>query len=199
MAFPQHNSRKRKLQNVNDLLRHTASITWASSWFLFINACAYFVQASQLRGSKETIMASNVEQLQKIFVGGLSKDGDENALTDAFSSYGSIQEVSVLRDSSGKSRGFGFVLFDEATSVDDLMKEKKEGKVFYVSGSPVEVKRALPKVDRADLLRDRTSAARHMSSVGVKKVFVGGLANTTVAVDLEAYFSQFGRGFNLRL
>ena len=137
-------------------------------------------------------MAAKAEQLQKIFVGGLNKDVNEGSLTSAFTSYGRVTDVSVLRDSVGRSRGFGFVVFDDATSVDDIMKTKKEGTVFYVGGTPVEVKRALPKIDRSDMLRDRGAASKHSSSVGVKKVFVGGLANTTVAEDLETYFSQYG-------
>ena len=141
-------------------------------------------------------MAANAEQLQKIFVGGLNKDANEESLTDAFGSYGRITDASVLRDSTGRSRGFGFVVFDDAGSVDDIMKTKKEGLVFYVSGTPVEVKRALPKIDRSDMLRERGSASKHTSSVGVKKVFVGGLASTTTAEDLERYFSQYGNRSN---
>ena len=142
-------------------------------------------------------MANNGEQLQKIFVGGLNKDADEKSLTGAFSSYGDITDVSVLRDSVGKSRGFGFVVFNDASSVDEIMQAKKRGDVFYVSGGPVEVKRALPRVDRSDLIRDRGAVSRH--SVGVKKVFVGGLASTVTSVDLETYFSQYGKYFEKRL
>lgn len=138
-------------------------------------------------------MASNAEQLQKIFVGGLNKDGDEISLTDAFKPYGRILSATVLRDSSGKSRGFGFVVFEDSASVDDIMKAKKEGKTFFVSRSPVEVKRALPKVDRSDLSKDRSAATRYTSSASVKKVFVGGLASTACKEDLERYFSQFGK------
>ena len=138
-------------------------------------------------------MAGNAEQLQKIFVGGLNKDADENSLTEAFNSYGRIMDVSVLRDSGGRSRGFGFVVFENAESVDNIMKTKKEGTVFYVSGTPVEVKRALPKIDRSDMLRERGAASKHSASVGVKKVFVGGLASTINSEDLERYFSQYGK------
>ena len=135
---------------------------------------------------------SNTEQLQKLFVGGLNRDANEGFLSECFQVYGNIVEVSVLRDSIGRSRGFGFVVFDDPASVDEIMKLKKEGKAFQVNGGVVEVKRALPRVDRSELLKDRAAHLRQ-TNIGVRKVFVGGLASTTNTEKLEAYFSKFGK------
>jgi RNA recognition motif-containing protein len=57
----------------------------------------------------------------KLFVGGLSWDTDDEGLRRAFESFGDIQEATVIRHrDTGRSRGFGFVTF--ATD-----EEAKEG------------------------------------------------------------------------
>ena len=55
---------------------------------------------------------------KKIFVGGLSWDTDDAGLKNAFTSYGNVEEAKVITDRmTGRSRGFGFVTFDNADSV----------------------------------------------------------------------------------
>jgi len=54
---------------------------------------------------------------RKLFVGGLSWGTSDESLRAAFSKFGEISEVVVVRDqATGRSRGFGFVTFidDEA-------------------------------------------------------------------------------------
>ncbi|NOY24950.1 MAG: RNA-binding protein, partial [Oligoflexia bacterium] len=46
----------------------------------------------------------------KLFVGGLSWDTDDNSLREAFLVHGDVSEAKVILDrDSGRSRGFGFV------------------------------------------------------------------------------------------
>jgi len=48
-----------------------------------------------------------------VYVGGLSYHADENDLRDAFEKHGNVTNVKVICDrETGKSRGFGFVHFD---------------------------------------------------------------------------------------
>ena len=61
----------------------------------------------------------------KLFVGGLSWDTDDNGLRDAFEPYGEIREAKVITDrETGRSRGFGFVTYnspDDATKAMEAM------------------------------------------------------------------------------
>lgn len=51
----------------------------------------------------------------KLFVGGLSWGTDDQALNEAFSVHGQVNEAKVILDrDSGRSRGFGFVTFADA-------------------------------------------------------------------------------------
>uniref|UniRef100_UPI003AAD67B7 cold-inducible RNA-binding protein B-like isoform X3 n=1 Tax=Centroberyx gerrardi TaxID=166262 RepID=UPI003AAD67B7 len=58
----------------------------------------------------------------KLFIGGLSFDTTEDSLAAAFSKYGNIAKVDVIRDKeTGKSRGFGFVKYDNADDAKDAL------------------------------------------------------------------------------
>jgi len=54
---------------------------------------------------------------RKLFVGGLPWKTTEKELREAFSKFGEVEEVKVIRDRrTGKSKGFGFVTFESAES-----------------------------------------------------------------------------------
>jgi len=53
----------------------------------------------------------------KLFVGGLSWDTTDDGLREAFSRFGSVTEAKVVTDrETGRSRGFGFVGFQDASA-----------------------------------------------------------------------------------
>ncbi|XP_028834234.1 cold inducible RNA binding protein a isoform X3 [Denticeps clupeoides] len=59
----------------------------------------------------------------KLFVGGLSFDTTEQSLEDAFSKYGVISNVHVARNRENhKSRGFGFVTFENPDDAKDALE-----------------------------------------------------------------------------
>jgi RNA recognition motif-containing protein len=56
---------------------------------------------------------------KKLFVGSLSWDTNNDGLHAAFSPHGEISEAIVISDrDTGRSRGFGFVTFDEDEAAD---------------------------------------------------------------------------------
>jgi RNA recognition motif-containing protein len=56
---------------------------------------------------------------KKLFVGSLSWDTNDDSLRSAFSTHGQISEAVVVSDrDTGRSRGFGFVTFDDDESAD---------------------------------------------------------------------------------
>ncbi|XP_063770412.1 cold-inducible RNA-binding protein B-like isoform X1 [Pseudophryne corroboree] len=59
----------------------------------------------------------------KLFIGGLSFDTNERNLEESFCKYGGISEVVVVKDrETQRSRGFGFVTFENADDAKDAMQ-----------------------------------------------------------------------------
>ncbi|PNJ05265.1 LOW QUALITY PROTEIN: CIRBP isoform 24 [Pongo abelii] len=75
----------------------------------------------------------------KLFVGGLSFDTNEQSLEQVFSKYGQISEVVVVKDrETQRSRGFGFVTFENIDDAKDaMMAMNGKVRIRVLSGSPV--------------------------------------------------------------
>jgi len=60
---------------------------------------------------------------KKLFVGGLAWATDDASLASAFNAYGEIVEARVVTDrDTGRSRGFGFVTFENEASAAEAMQ-----------------------------------------------------------------------------
>ncbi|GLT43574.1 hypothetical protein SLA2020_175130 [Shorea laevis] len=67
-------------------------------------------------------MSEEVEY--RCFVGGLSWSTSDRGLKDAFEKFGHLLEAKVVVDKfSGRSRGFGFVTFDEKVAMEEAIAE----------------------------------------------------------------------------
>jgi RNA recognition motif-containing protein len=61
----------------------------------------------------------------KLFVGGISWETDEDRLREYFGRFGEVTEAVIMRDrSTGRARGFGFVVFADATVAERVTIEK---------------------------------------------------------------------------
>lgn len=61
---------------------------------------------------------------KKLFVGGLSWDTSDDSLRQAFEPFGEIVEAKVINDrDTGRSRGFGFVTFQDPSNANTAMNE----------------------------------------------------------------------------
>jgi len=60
----------------------------------------------------------------KLFVGGLSWNTNDEGLRQAFEGFGDIEEVRVITDrDTGRSRGFGFITFSDNDSAKKAITE----------------------------------------------------------------------------
>ncbi|MFO8071408.1 MAG: RNA-binding protein [Polyangia bacterium] len=65
--------------------------------------------------------------MKKLFVGNLSWNTSEAELENAFGRFGQTSEVKIITDrDTGRSRGFGFVTFDDEAAASAAMDEMNE-------------------------------------------------------------------------
>ncbi|XWS60636.1 hypothetical protein CRYUN_Cryun07bG0052400 [Craigia yunnanensis] len=103
-----------------------------------VEAVAQQVNGYELEGrarGSTTIGAST-----RVYVGNLSWDVDDLALETLFSEQGKVVEVKVVYNKeSGRSRGFGFVIYNSVEAVDSAIKSLNG---FDLDGRPIRVSAA---------------------------------------------------------
>ncbi|KAJ6836389.1 heterogeneous nuclear ribonucleoprotein 1-like [Iris pallida] len=127
--------------------------------------------------------------LGKLFIGGISWDTNEDRLREYFQGFGEVVEAVIMKDrTTGRARGFGFVVFTDPTVAERVVMEK-----HLIDGRMVEAKKAVPRDDQ-HMVNRNTGSVGHGSpgQARTKKIFVGGLASTVTESDFKKYFEQFG-------
>jgi RNA recognition motif-containing protein len=110
---------------------------------------------------------------RKLFVGGLTWETTRENLIEYFSQFGTIEDVIIKIDfNTGRSRGFGFVLFENKDAID---------KIFSISEHSINGKSIDPK------------PAKHKGSSPIRKIFIGGLDPSVPEPEIRQYFGKYGK------
>lgn len=61
----------------------------------------------------------------KLFIGGISWDTSEERLREYFQTFGEVVEAVIMKDrTTGRARGFGFVVFANASVAERVVRER---------------------------------------------------------------------------
>ncbi len=83
-----------------------------------------------------------------IYVGNLSYEVKEEDLQSAFSAFGEVTSVRIIKDQyNGRSKGFGFVEMPDRTEADAAL-DGLNGK--EIKGRAIKVNQAKPRADRSE-------------------------------------------------
>lgn len=136
----------------------------------------------------------------KVFVGGISWETTEYVLKEHFGKYGKVVGAVIAKDrSTGSSRGFAFVSFAEASTLNKVLLAS-----HTILGRTVEVKKAVPRSEqnqnqnqqeqsRGLNRNSRTNGVNSNNNLKIKKIFVGGLPANLTEDEFKVYFEKFGR------
>ena len=92
------------------------------------------------------------QQNQKLYVGNLNFDANEEQVRELFGMHGTVEDVKIVMDRfSGRSRGFAFVRMDSSESAgkakDALNGQPFQGKALVIDWARTEQERG-PRTDR---------------------------------------------------
>ncbi|KAF8505433.1 hypothetical protein F5888DRAFT_434906 [Russula emetica] len=106
-----------------------------------------------------------------MFIGGLNWDTTDESLRKYFTQFGKVDACTIMRDSTGRSRCFAFLTFEDPASVNAVMVRE-----HFLDGKIIDPKRAIPRQE-------------HQRAT---KLFIGGLAGSVTSESMREFFSQFG-------
>uniref|UniRef100_A0A8C2W5V5 Polyadenylate-binding protein 5 n=2 Tax=Chinchilla lanigera TaxID=34839 RepID=A0A8C2W5V5_CHILA len=150
-----------------------------------------FVAPFKNRKDREAEFSTKASEFTNVYIKNFGDDVDNEKLKGIFSKYGKTLSVKVMTDSSGRSKGFGFVSFDSHEAARKAVEEMN-GK--DINGQLVFVGRAQKKEERQAELRqmfEQLKKERIGRCQGVK-LYIKNLDDTIDDEQLRKEFSSFG-------
>ncbi|XP_050017285.1 polyadenylate-binding protein 4 isoform X4 [Alexandromys fortis] len=158
---------------------------------MLLNDRKVFVGRFKSRKEREAELGAKAKEFTNVYIKNFGEDVDDDNLKELFSQFGKTLSVKVMRDPSGKSKGFGFVSYEKH---EDANKAVEEMNGKEMSGKAIFVGRAQKKVERqAELKRkfEQLKQERISRYQGVN-LYIKNLDDTIDDEKLRKEFSPFG-------
>ncbi|XP_011761906.1 polyadenylate-binding protein 4 isoform X4 [Macaca nemestrina] len=158
---------------------------------MLLNDRKVFVGRFKSRKEREAELGAKAKEFTNVYIKNFGEEVDDESLKELFSQFGKTLSVKVMRDPSGKSKGFGFVSYEKH---EDANKAVEEMNGKEISGKIIFVGRAQKKVERqAELKRkfEQLKQERISRYQGVN-LYIKNLDDTIDDEKLRKEFSPFG-------
>ncbi|KAL2939363.1 Polyadenylate-binding protein 2 [Bienertia sinuspersici] len=156
---------------------------------MLLNDKQVYVGPFQRRQEREN--TADKTKFTNVYVKNLPETTTDDDMNKIFGQYGKISSAVVMRDVDGKSKGFGFVNFenadDAAKAVEALNGQMIDGKEWYVG-------KAQKKAEREAELKHQfdQSMKEVVDQYQGKNLYIKNLDDTIDDEKLKEIFSQFG-------
>lgn len=158
---------------------------------MLLNGKKVFVGRFMSRRERMEVLGDKAKKFTNVYIKNFGEGLSDDQLKDMFETYGGVISAKVMTADDGKSKGFGFVSFEDhdaaSRAVDDLNGKDMEGREVYVG-------RAQKKAERQAELKDkfeRIKLERINRYQGVN-LYVKNLDDNIDDERLRKEFSQFG-------
>lgn len=158
---------------------------------MLLNGKKVFVGRFMTRRERIDMMGDRAKKFTNVYVKNFGEALDDDKLRDLFEKCGTVSSCKVMTGEDGKSRGFGFVSYDDHDSaqkaVDELNNYELEGHVIFVG-------RAQKKAERHAELKERFERIKmeRMTRYQGVNLYVKNLDDTIDDELLKKEFAQFG-------
>ncbi|XP_037565878.1 squamous cell carcinoma antigen recognized by T-cells 3 isoform X2 [Dermacentor silvarum] len=132
----------------------------------------------------EVVKPDPLKDIRTVFLSNLAFDVEEEQITEAFKEVGEIEELRLVRDYKGRSKGFGYLVFTHMQNVEAALKRDRTP----VNGRPVFVS----KCNERNQFKFRTAMEKN-------KLFVKGIPFSVTEKELEELFGKYGELKGVRL
>lgn len=158
---------------------------------MLLNDKKVFVGRFIPRKEREVELGEKAKKFTNVYIKNFSEELTDDALHEMFTAYGKISSLKIMKGEDGKSKGFGFVSFEEAEhaerACDDLNGKELMNKTIYVG-------RAQKKQERQTELKKKFEQMKmeRMSRYQGVNLYVKNLDDTIDDERLRQEFTPYG-------
>lgn len=137
-------------------------------------------------------------KFSNVYIKNFGGDLDDDGLKSLFIKFGNLVSYKVMRDDTGKSKGFGFVSFEKN---DDAEKAVNELDGFELNGKKLYIGRAQKADERQQMLKDKFEQQRteKRSQFQGINLYIKNLDDDITEERLRKDFSAFGKVTSVRI
>lgn len=143
------------------------------------------------RKDREKELGEKAKRFTNVYVKNFPDTITEEKLREIFEEYGSITSYRVMFDENGKSRGFGFVAFEDAeiaeVACNEMNGKEMEGKTLYVGRAQKRAERQMELKRKFELLK-----MERMTRYQGVNLYVKNLDDTIEDEKLRKEFQPYG-------